>query len=124
MERSYEQMFRWIAMGLNTICLAWPGAVFARSAIAALRTRTIHLDVPIALSLFLGGGWGIWKTAAGGTAGAGAGDIYFDSISALVFSCWWGGSSSSVSSVMPRTPWGFCFRSRPPWRGELLKMAA
>ncbi len=94
MERGYEQMFRWIAMGLNTLCLAWPGAVFARSAIAAIRTRTIHLDVPIALGLFLGGGWGIWKTIAGtfvasGSAGAigvaGASDIYFDSISALIF---------------------------------------
>lgn len=94
MERGYEQMFRWIAMGLNTLCLAWPGTVFARSALAAIRTRTIHLDVPIALGLFLGGGWGIWKTiagtfaAAGGTGAigvAGASDIYFDSISALVF---------------------------------------
>lgn len=78
-EHGYEQMFRWIAMLLNTLCLAWPGALFARSAISALRTRTLSLDVPIALGLYLGGAWGIWKTIAG------AGDIYFDSISALVF---------------------------------------
>ncbi|HMN41097.1 MAG TPA: heavy metal translocating P-type ATPase [Phycisphaerales bacterium] len=79
MEHAHEQLFRWVAMALNTLCLAWPGLVFARSALAAIRTRTIHLDVPIALGLYLGGAWGIWKTIAG------SGDIYFDSISALVF---------------------------------------
>ncbi|MBL8887052.1 MAG: heavy metal translocating P-type ATPase [Phycisphaerales bacterium] len=78
-EREHEQMFRWASMLLNTICLAWPGLVFARSALAALRTRTINLDVPIAMGLYLGGAWGIWKTIAG------QGDLYFDSISALIF---------------------------------------
>lgn len=78
-ERGHEQLFRWTAMLLNTICLVWPGTVFLRGAWAALRARTIHLDVPIALGLYLGGVWGIWKTVAG------SGDIYFDSISALVF---------------------------------------
>ncbi len=78
-EHGYEQLFRWVAMALNTVCLGWPGLVFARSALAALRTRSIHLDVPIALGLYLGGGWGIYKTIAG------TGDIYFDSVSALVF---------------------------------------
>jgi len=78
-EPQYEQLFRWIAMLLNTLCLAWPALPFARSAVAALRTRTVHLDVPIAMGLYLGGAWGIWKTIAG------SGDLYFDSISALVF---------------------------------------
>jgi len=78
-ERAHEQLFRWAAMLLNTICLAWPGLVFARSALAALRTRSINLDVPIAMGLYLGGAWGIWKTIAG------SGDLYFDSISALIF---------------------------------------
>lgn len=78
-EREHEQLFRWAAMFLNTICLAWPGLVFARSALAALRTRSINLDVPIALGLYLGGIWGIWKTISG------HGDLYFDSISALIF---------------------------------------
>ena len=43
-EPAHEQLFRWAAMILNTVCLAWPGMVFARSALASLRTRTIHLD--------------------------------------------------------------------------------
>lgn len=79
MDRAHEQLFRWVAMLLNTLCLAWPGLVFARGAIAAIRARMIQLDVPIALGLYLGGAWGIWKTIAG------EGDLYFDSISALVF---------------------------------------
>lgn len=87
MDRGHELLFRWVAMALNTVCLAWPGAVFARSAIGAIRARTMHLDIPIALGLYLGGAWGIWKTVASTWAGASAGasDIYFDSISALVF---------------------------------------
>lgn len=78
-EREHDQLFRWAAMILNTVCLAWPGLVFARSALAAIRTGSINLDVPIALGLYLGGVWGIWKTVAG------HGDLYFDSISALIF---------------------------------------
>ncbi len=78
-ERGFEQLFRYSAMVLNTICLAWPGLVFLKGAWASIRTRTIHLDVPIALGLYLGGAWGIAKTLMG------EGDIYFDSISALVF---------------------------------------
>ncbi|MBS0192272.1 MAG: heavy metal translocating P-type ATPase [Phycisphaerales bacterium] len=78
-DSGHEQLFRWAAMLLNTLCLAWPGMVFARSGWAALRARTINIDVPISLGLYLGGIWGILKTIAG------HGDIYFDSISALIF---------------------------------------
>lgn len=87
MERGHELILRWIAMGLNTICLLWPGAVFGRSALGALRARTIHLDVPIALGLYLGGAWGMWKVVSATWSGSvgGASDIYFDSISALIF---------------------------------------
>jgi Cu2+-exporting ATPase len=88
MESGFATMFRWVAMSLNTVCLAWPGLVFAKSAIAAIRTRSINLDVPIALGLYLGGAWGLWKTVAGTSNVVGAGtaqDIYFDSISALIF---------------------------------------
>lgn len=78
-EQGPEQLFRWFAMGLNTLCLAWPARVFAKGALASFRTRVITLDLPIALGLYLGGAWGIYKTIVG------EGDLYFDSISALVF---------------------------------------
>lgn len=72
-------LFRWLSMVLGVISLAWPGSLFFRGAVAALRTRTAHLDLPIALGL-----------AAGGVAGVvnvllGRGEIYFDSLCVLVF---------------------------------------
>lgn len=78
-EAQYEQLFRWLSMGLGVLALAWPGSLFFRGAWAALRTRTAHLDLPVAIGL-----------AAGGLAGAintvlGRGEIYFDSLAVLVF---------------------------------------
>ena len=65
-------------MLFGMIALAWPGSLFFRGAWAALRTKTAHLDLPIAIGL-----------AAGGIAGTvnailGRGEIYFDSLSMLV----------------------------------------
>ncbi len=79
MERVYEQLFRWLSLLVGAVSLVWPGSTFFRGAIAALRTRTAHLDLPIALAL-----------AAGGVAGAvntllNRGEIYFDSLCMLVF---------------------------------------
>jgi len=75
----WRTTFRWYAMGLGVVSLAWPGRVFFRGALGALRTRTAHLDIPIALALLVGGAWGVVNTVRG------TGEIYFDSISVLVF---------------------------------------
>jgi len=75
----WESLFRWLSMGLALISLAWPGGVFFRGALAALRTRTAHLDLPIALALAAGGVWGAFNTLRG------QGEIYFDTLSVLVF---------------------------------------
>lgn len=77
--REYEQLFRWTSALLGVISLAWPGSVFFRGALAALRTRSVNLDVPIAIALGVGGAWGLANTIRG------TGEIYFDSLSALVF---------------------------------------
>ena len=78
-EAQYSNFFRIASMCFGLVALAWPGAIFFRGAWAAIRTRTAHLDLPIALGL-----------AAGGAAGAvnallGRGEIYFDSLTMLVF---------------------------------------
>jgi len=75
----WENTFRWYSMGLGVLSLVWPGRVFFKGAIAALRTRVAHLDIPIALALAVGGIWGSYNTIAG------KGEIYFDSLSVLVF---------------------------------------
>lgn len=78
MEPQYATLFRWTSMAISLVSLAWPGQVFFRGAWAALRARTVHLDVPIALGLGAGGVWGTVSTIRG------TGEIYFDSLSVLV----------------------------------------
>ncbi len=79
MDAQFTRFFRWISFGLVTPALFWPGRVFLAGAWSALRARTLHMDVPIALGL-----------AAGYTQGAintirGSGPIYFDGLAALIF---------------------------------------
>jgi Cu2+-exporting ATPase len=79
MEHEFERYFRWISLALTTPAMLGPGRVFFRGAWASLRTRTLHMDVPIAIAL-----------AAGFTRGAintvtDAGPIYFDGVTMLIF---------------------------------------
>jgi Cu2+-exporting ATPase len=78
-EAEYARLFRWTSMLFGLIALLWPGSLFFRGAWAALRTRTAHLDLPIALGLLAGG--------LAGTVNAvlDRGEIYFDSLTMLIF---------------------------------------
>lgn len=78
-EHEFAALFRWISTGLGLASLAWPGRVFFQGARAALVTRTPNLDLPIALALAVGGVAGLVNTALG------RGEVYFDSLSVLVF---------------------------------------
>ena len=78
-EPHFKSMFRWLSMLLGMTSLCWPGRRFFSSAIASLRARAVNLDVPISIAL-----------ASGAIAGTinlllSRGDIYFDSLSVLVF---------------------------------------
>ncbi|MGN6369222.1 MAG: heavy metal translocating P-type ATPase [Phycisphaerae bacterium] len=79
MDPGYSLLFRYLSMIIGLISLLWPGLVFFRGAFASLRTRTPHLDVPISLGLAAGGIAGTINTLAN------RGEIYFDSLSVLVF---------------------------------------
>jgi Cu2+-exporting ATPase len=79
MDPAYVQLFRWLSMLIGVVALAWPGLVFFKGALAALRMRSPHLDLPIALGLGAGGIVGIYNTVFN------TGEIYFDSLSVLVF---------------------------------------
>lgn len=87
MEPAYARIFSWLSLGFTMLSLAWPGKVFFKGAIAALRTRTLHLDLPIALGLGAGAVWSTWVTISDtlGSQVAGASGIYYDSLAMLVF---------------------------------------
>jgi Cu2+-exporting ATPase len=75
----YRALFRWLTLLLGLTSLFWPGWEFFRSAIATLRTRSVNLDVPIALALAIGAVMGTINTIAN------RGELYFDSLTMLVF---------------------------------------
>ncbi len=79
MDDSFRDFFRWISAALALVSVVWPGRVFMRGAAAAIRTRTAHMDLPIAIGLLaglLGGAWNTWT---------GQGEVYFESVTTLVF---------------------------------------
>lgn len=72
-------LFRWTSCLLGTLSVVWPGSIFFRGGWYALRTWTPHMDLPIALGLGAGLISGIVNTILN------HGEIYFDSLSILVF---------------------------------------
>jgi Cu2+-exporting ATPase len=79
MEVEYTRLFRWTSMLIGLVVLLWPGGLFFRGAWAALRTRSAHLDLPIAIGLAAGAVAGTVNTVLD------RGEIYFDSLTGLVF---------------------------------------
>ncbi len=86
----YLGMFSYMSMGMHHMlriascvvgiaALAGPGRIFLKGAFNAIRTRTPHMDLPIALGLSVGSIAGVVNTIRG------AGEIYFDSLSVLIF---------------------------------------
>jgi P-type Cu2+ transporter len=78
-EHEYRLLFEWTSVLIGLISLAWPGRVFFVSSLAAIRTRTLNLDLPITLGIAAGALWSIIAAIRG------SGEVYFDSISVLVF---------------------------------------
>ncbi len=79
MDASYVRLFRWIGLGLTVPAVLYPGRVFFTGALAALRTRTLHMDLPIAIALGAGLVRGAINTVTD------QGPIYFDGITLLIF---------------------------------------
>ncbi|MGD9790510.1 MAG: heavy metal translocating P-type ATPase [Phycisphaerales bacterium] len=78
-EAGHALLFSILSLIVTTISVAWPGRVFFRSAIAAIRARTPHIDVPIAIALAVGWTWSLYSTVTR------SGDVYYDSLAMLVF---------------------------------------
>ncbi len=72
-------LFRWGSLLVATPTVFWTGSVFFRGGLAALRTRTPHMDLPVSLGILAG-----YFGSAVNTIRA-RGDIYFDSLCTLIF---------------------------------------
>jgi Cu2+-exporting ATPase len=75
----YRQLFRWVSLGLALPSVLWCASVFFRGAWGALKTRTLHMDLPIAIGILAGFLQGAFNTIRG------SGEIYFDSVTVLIF---------------------------------------
>lgn len=75
----HRQLLRMASAVLGLVSLLGPGAIFFRGAWAAIRMRTPHMDMPVALGLGVGLLSGLWNTLWG------FGELYFDSLTMLVF---------------------------------------
>jgi len=79
MEPRYAALFRWMSLALALPAVFFPGRVFFTGAWAALRTRTLHMDLPIAIAI----GAGITRGAINTVTNSGP--IYFDGVCILIF---------------------------------------
>jgi Cu2+-exporting ATPase len=79
MDGPYERFFRWVSLVLTTPALFGPGRVFFAGAWGSIRTKTLHMDLPIALALLVGWIRGTVNTIAD------SGPIYFDGLATLTF---------------------------------------
>ncbi len=79
MDPQYQRFFRWVSLVVTVPAILWPGRVFFTGALAALRTRTLHMDLPIAIALGAGFLRGAVNTVTD------SGPIYFDGVTVLVF---------------------------------------
>jgi Cu2+-exporting ATPase len=75
----HRLLLRLFGTALGVAAVAIPGRTFFTSAIASLRTRTPHMDLPVALGLSVGTLVGIYAAVTG------TGEVYFDSLTMLVF---------------------------------------
>ncbi len=78
-ESGHRTFFRFIGTGLGIAAVLFPGRTFIVGALAALRTRTPHMDLPVALGLSVGSLVGVINVLQD------SGDVYFDSLAVLVF---------------------------------------
>ena len=79
MDASFTHFFRWVSFALMVPAFVWPGRVFFTGAWASVRTKSLHMDLPIAIALAAGLVRGTINTVTG------TGPIYFDGLALLIF---------------------------------------
>lgn len=79
MARGDTTLFRWLSMIVAVPALAYAATPMFRTAVGSLRAGRLHLDLPLSIGILAGLAWGAVNVVRG------AGEIYFDSLSMLVF---------------------------------------
>ncbi|MCA9519739.1 MAG: heavy metal translocating P-type ATPase [Myxococcales bacterium] len=79
MSRDWRDFFRWVSLALSIPAVLFAGSSFFVHALASLRARTLHMDLPIALGISAGFIGGVVNTIRG------VGEVYFDSVTTLIF---------------------------------------
>jgi Cu2+-exporting ATPase len=79
MDAGHMRYFRVLSTVVALPAVLWSAQVFYRGALGALRARRPHMDLPLSLGIVLGIIWGLFNLLRG------AGEVYFDSLSTLVF---------------------------------------
>ena len=79
MESRFTTFFRWMSFAVTVPAFIWPGRVFFTGAWASVRTKSLHMDLPIAIALAAGFVRGAINTVTG------EGPIYFDGLAILIF---------------------------------------
>lgn len=79
MSAEHLNLFRWTSAALAMVSILWPAQVFFKGAFSAIRNRVPQIDLPVALGITIGGLAGVINSIRG------TGEIYFDSLTVLIF---------------------------------------
>lgn len=74
-----EQLFRWASLLVFLPSVLWCAQPFFIGAWASLRTRVLHMDLPLAIGIGVGSVASVFRVVLG------RGDLYFDSLAMLIF---------------------------------------
>lgn len=78
MASAYESFFRWFSFAVSVPVALFSARPFFRTAIGALRARTVHIHLPIAVAIAIGFTASTWNVVRG------SGPLWFDSLAMLV----------------------------------------
>lgn len=79
MAAEFRRFFEVCSLVVSLPALTYCAAEFYRGAWASFETRTPHMDLPVSLGIAAGGLWGAINVVRG------EGDVYFDTVTLLVF---------------------------------------
>ncbi len=79
MSAPIQSLFHWLSALIALPAIVYAGQPFYRSALSALKARTLNMDVPISLGVVLASTMSVYQTARG------ADHVYFDAAITLLF---------------------------------------